>query len=155
MEVINESEIERQFEIFEKTFSPEEKEQALEIISHISRSLNDKTLRGKINFEEFKTLLLSNVEPLFYLSVIKHFNYFEDRLAEKSLDEMSYEELERLYVETEKNSDDAELLKGKEKFWSALTLTYLLFTRVLDGKDLELIRAEIESRKPTLIASQK
>lgn len=140
METLSDNEVEKQFELFEKTFSSEDNQKAKEIIQYIARQLNDRTLRGFID-KEFDTLIRNSAKGLFYITYLQQMKYPEDR-------ELMPEELAKIY------SKEREIIQAKTICKSSFNMLYLLATRVYKGRDYELIGREIDSRKPIMV-SQK
>jgi len=170
METLNEEEVEKQFEIFLKTFgeNEEDKKKAVQIINYISRQLNDKTLRGYIE-HEFGFAVQHASKGLWYLCFLEQMRFPEDffveeqkKMAEElelSIEDIhaNHELLDELYrryyerLKKENYSFEEELIHAKTIWKSSFNLMYLLFTRVHKGRDYELILKEIESRKPVMI----
>jgi hypothetical protein len=140
METLNENEVDKQFEMFEKTFSNSEEDQqkAKELIRFVARQMNDRTLRGYVDFE-FDTIIRNSAKGLFYITYLQQMKYPEDNTTE---------EQKAVY------SKDKEIIVAKTICKSSFNMLYLLATRVHKGRDYDLIGREIDSRKP-LMVSQK
>jgi hypothetical protein len=171
METLSDDEVAKQYEIFLKTFSEEEKHKAIQIIDYISRQLNDKTLRGYIE-HEFDYAVIHAAIGLWNLCFLEQIKFPESFFVEernKMLEELQIgidelnknqeliDELYRRYYERlkkENYSFEDELTHAKTIWKSSFNLMYLLFTRVHKGRDYHLILAEIESRKPVMVAQK-
>ena len=171
METIQENEVEKQLEIFLKTFgdSEEDKKKAVQIINYISRMLNDKTLRGYIE-HEFSFAVQHAAKGLWSICFLEQMKfpefYFHDEMIKLSSESgYSIEDIQknstllnevyRKYYERMKKENysfEHELIHAKAIWKSSFTLMYLLFTRIQKGRDYELLKAEIESRKPVMVS---
>ena len=145
METLNDADVDNQLDQFEKSFSNDldatAKNRSSQIIKYIIRQFNNHSLRGFIEYEEFRQLVMNASKGLFYLIFTEQFKFPDDLTEEEKA--------------SGKYSEDAQLLYSKTIFKSSFNLMYLLMTRVYKGKDYELIMAEINSRKPVLLSNAK
>lgn len=140
MEVVNEKEVERQMEIFQRTFSETEEDQAKAkaVVQVIVRQLNDTTLRGYINYE-FEDIVMRGFDCLFDITFLEQMKFPEDCKTEEELKQYSRH---------------IEVMRAGTICKSSFNLYYMLATRVQEGRDYNLIGREIDSKKPLMI-SQK
>lgn len=89
----------------------------LQTYSYIHQQLNDTARLGTINIDQLRFLSKRAIDGLFTLIYIKNYTAGEDLIDKDSL------------------------------FTSSSNYMFLLFTRVLDGKDRAILLAEIEAKK--------
>jgi len=97
---------------------------ATAVFNFIIRQLNADSLRGEINIEEYRILVLESVRSLFKLIFVETFET-EGKTAVQL---------------------DKEFLRRQVIFTSAKNFMLMLFSRVLYGRDREIIIKEIEAR---------
>ena len=124
--------IQSEFDLFLKSFedNPEEHKYAGKIINYIIRQLNNESLKGYVEFSQYKSLVLSSTKGLFKLIYLDFLNSKRDE--------------DRMH----------RLIRADVIFTSAQNFMLMLFTRVLMGKDRELIIKQIESVKPMLVSDK-
>jgi hypothetical protein len=120
-------ELKKQLDFFLATFDMRNKEDemiATAVFNFIIRQLNADSLRGEINIEEYRILVLESVRSLFKLIFVETFET-EGKTATQL---------------------DKEFLRRQVIFTSAKNFMLMLFSRVLYGRDREIIIKEIEAR---------
>lgn len=124
------SDINKQVEFFINSFSLEnegDKERAIIIINYIVRQLNNESLKGNLEYHQYRSMVLESVKGLFKLIYIEFMSY-KDR---------------KTYME--------KLIQADIIFASANNLLQMLFTRVYNGADRDLIIKTIEANRPFYI----
>lgn len=124
------SDINKQVEFFLNSFSLEnegDKERAIIIINYIVRQLNNESLKGNLEYHQYRSMVLESVKGLFKLIYIEFMTY-KDR---------------KTYME--------KLIQADIIFASANNLLQMLFTRVYNGADRDLIIRTIEANRPFYI----
>jgi hypothetical protein len=124
------SDINKQVEFFLNSFSLEnegDKERAIIIINYIVRQLNNESLKGNLEYHQYRSMVLESVKGLFKLIYIEFMSY-KDR---------------KTYME--------KLIQADIIFASANNLLQMLFTRVYNGADRDLIIRTIEANRPFYI----
>jgi hypothetical protein len=124
------SDINKQVEFFINSFSLEnegDKERAIIIINYIVRQLNNESLKGNLEYHQYRSMVLESVKGLFKLIYIEFMSY-KDR---------------KTYME--------KLIQADIIFASANNLLQMLFTRVYNGADRDLIIRTIEANRPFYI----
>lgn len=124
--------IEREFELFLNTFDsedPEERRKASKIINYIIRQLNNESLKGDLQWDQYKTLVLKGIKGLFKLIYIDYFDYSPINRMHK-------------------------LIRADIIFASSSNFLLMLFTRVYEGRDRDLICRQIEAQRPISLSRQ-
>ena len=127
------SDIKSEINLFLESFeleNEEERKYAGKIINYVIRQLNNESLKGVVEFSQYKNFVLSSVKGLFKLIYL-------DFLDCKNNDERMHR-----------------LIRADVVYTSAMNFMLMLFTRVLGGKDRELIIKQIESVKPMLVSDK-
>jgi len=125
--------IENEYNLFLRSFdlgNEEEKQRAGIIINYIIRQLNNESLRGVVDYYQYRTLVLQAVRGLFKLIYLDFFDATADS-----------KRMERL-------------VHADVVFASSENFMLMLFTRVFMGKDRELIVKQIEAARPLLVSKQ-
>lgn len=130
---ITTTDVSKEIELFLQTFEtsdPAEQKAAGMIINYIIRQLNNESLRGHLYYHQYRTLVLNSVRGLFKLIYLDFLDLTPDS--------------ERMH----------RLMRADVVFASAMNFMLMLFTRVFEGKDRQLIIHEIESRRPIMLSNQ-
>ena len=128
------ADIKKEIDLFLQSFEAKdsgEKERASCIINYIVRQLNIESLKGRLEWHQYRTLVIEAVKGLFKLIYVDFFNYTpsSDRLQQ--------------------------LVHADVVFASSNNFMQMLFTRVFNGADRELIIKQIESQRPLLLSNAK
>lgn len=127
---LNTSDIEKSVELFKTTFdmsNEDERQKAVIIIDYIIRQLNNESLKGHLDYYQYCSLVMHAVKGLFKLIYIDFFNYNNDE--------------ERMH----------RLVRADVIYNSAYNFMMMLFTRVYEGRDRQLIIKQIEAQRPMLL----
>lgn len=125
------TDVNKQIEFFLNSFSLDnkrDKEKAVIIINYITRQLNNESLKGNIDYYQYRSLVLDSVKGLFKLIYIEFLDF------------------------DEKPKRMENIIKSDIVFASSNNLLQLLFTRVYKGADRELILEQIRSQRPILMS---
>jgi len=128
------TDVQKQLEYFLNTFSLDterDKEKAIIIINYIVRQLNNESLKGKLEYYQYRSMVLEAIKGLFKLIYIEFLDY---DIKEKRMEF---------------------IIKADVIFASSNNLLQMLFTRVYLGADRELIIKQIESQRPLLVSNTK
>ncbi len=128
----NTSDINQQIEYFLNSFSLEnerDKERAIIIINYIVRQLNNESLKGKLDYYQYRSMVMEAVKGLFKLIYIEFLNWEDKDLRMNNI------------------------IKADIIFASSNNLLLMLFTRVYLGADRELIIKQIEAQRPLLVSN--
>jgi len=128
------TDVQKQLEYFLNTFSLDterDKERAIIIINYIVRQLNNESLKGKLEYYQYRSMVLEAIKGLFKLIYIEFLDY---DIKEKRMEF---------------------IIKADVIFASSNNLLQMLFTRVYLGADRELIIKQIESQRPLLVSNTK
>ena len=125
--------VENEYNLFLRSFdlsNEEEKQRAGIIINYIIRQLNNESLRGVVDYYQYRTLVLQAVRGLFKLIYL---DFFDATADEKRMERLVHADV---------------------VFASSENFMLMLFTRVFMGKDRELIVKQIEAARPLLVSKQ-
>lgn len=100
------------------------------IVNYIIRQLNNESLKGRLDYAQYRSLVISAVKGLFKLVYVDFFDY------EKDSDRMH------------------RLIRADVVFASSQNFMLMLFTRVFEGRDREIIIKQIEAQRPILLSQQ-
>ncbi|MGB9561291.1 MAG: hypothetical protein ACPL6C_00615 [bacterium] len=127
------ADIDKSIELFKATFDMndvKEREKALIIIDYIIRQLNQESLKGHLDYYQYCSLVMHAVKGLFKLIYIDFYNFDNDG-----------NRLERL-------------IRADVIYNSSYNFMMMLFTRVFEGRDRELIIRQIESQRPVYVGQR-
>ena len=127
------SDVAKEIDLFLSSFNladEGEKAQAGKIINYIIRQLNNESLKGTLEYNQYRSLVLEAVKGLFKLIYVDFFDYTQDE--------------DRMH----------RLVRADVVFASSCNFMLMLFTRVFNGKDRELIVKQIEAQRPLLLSKQ-
>lgn len=153
-----EAEVKNGFLQFLNTFQIDnEKDQmkAVRIYNFIIRQINSESLQGFLNDAEYIQIVKESTDALFQLIYIE-LSDFDDVIENiiKRQDEMTLADAGKFMSETKDFRDIyTELLRCDVIFASSKNFLWLLLTRIHNGRHLNVVLSEIESRRPIVKGS--
>jgi hypothetical protein len=129
---IETSDIQKEIDLFLESFDQTNEQEmagAGKIINYIIRQLNNESLKGTLDYYQYRSLVLAGIKGLFKLIYLDFLDLTPDP------DRMR------------------RLIHSDVVFASASNFLFMLFTRVYLGKDRDIILKQIEAQKPIFLSN--